>query len=160
MKKILVLGLGNEILSDDGIAPRLIKDLSESFSGENFDFEACSCGGLEIPELIQGYRQAVLIDAISLPDTDPGDVLHFVPEDFKETSNLSNLHDINFITALSLGKTLGIDMPDDIHIIAIKIVEDSEFSEKLSPEIEKIYPEILMKVKILIAGISGIPAIR
>lgn len=154
MKKTLILGLGNEILSDDGIAPRLIKDLSKDLSGKNFDFTACSCGGLEIPELIQDYGKAILIDAIKTADGNPGDIFQFTPEDFRETSNLSNLHDISFITAIALGKTLGIKLPRKIHIIAVKIVEDSEFSEKLSPEIEKIYPEILLKIKSMIKRIA------
>lgn len=147
MNKILVLGLGNEILSDDGVAPRLIKDLSELFPGDDIDFSTQCCGGLDILERIEGYCRVIFIDAIKSPEGNPGDISVFKPDDFKETSNLSNFHDINFITALYLGETLGINLPRDIYILAVKIVEDMEFSSDLTPELKKIYPEILSKAE-------------
>ena len=158
MKRILVLGLGNEILSDDGIAPRLIKDLSKLFPGGDIDFSTQCCGGLDILERIDGYRRVILIDAIKTSGGNPGDVFVFKPEDFRETSNLSNLHDINFITALSLGKTLRLNLPPEINIIAVKIVEDMEFSTDLTPEIKKIYPEILSKAERIVKLLSEKPS--
>jgi hydrogenase maturation protease len=144
--KTLFLGLGNEILSDDGIGPRLVKDLSKKNQGKNIDFATSSCGGLEIMECIHDYKKVVFIDAIRTLRGNPGNIYHFIPSDFKETSNLSNLHDVNFITALHLGKVLDLDMPSDLHIIAVEIIEDREFSEGLTPALDKMYPEILEKV--------------
>jgi hydrogenase maturation protease len=144
--KILFLGLGNEILSDDGIGPRLVKDLAKKNQGENIDFATSSCGGLEIMECIHGYKKVIFIDAIRTLNGKPGNIFHFIPSDFRETSNLSNLHDVNFITALHLGNVLDLDLPSDLHIIAVEIIEDREFSEKLTPALDKMYPEILEKV--------------
>jgi hydrogenase maturation protease len=144
--KTLFLGLGNEILSDDGIGPRLVKDLAKRTRGKNSEFATSSCGGLEIMECIHGFKKVIFFDAIRTLEGNPGNIYHFIPSDFKETSNLSNLHDVNFITALHLGTVLNLDLPSDIHIIAVEIVEDREFSESLTPALEKIYPEILEKV--------------
>lgn len=145
-KRTLILGLGNEILSDDGIGPRLVKDLVRKIRRKDIEFETASCGGLDIMEYIHGYSKVIFIDAIRTLKGNPGDVYYFNPSDFRETSNLSSLHDVNFITALHLGNILDLDLPTDLHIIAIEIIEDREFSDRLTPALENRYPEILKKV--------------
>jgi hydrogenase maturation protease len=145
-KKILVLGLGNEILSDDGIGPRLVKSLSHKIDDPDVIFASAGCGGLELMEYIRGYKKAVLIDAIRTGTGEPGTVYSFSPSDFIETSNLSNLHDINFLTALHIGNILELDLPSELNIIAVEIVEDLQFSEKLTPVMEAKYPQILEEV--------------
>jgi hydrogenase maturation protease len=149
-KRTLILGVGNEILSDDGIGPRLVKNLAHMFDEPNLHFKTASCGGLEIMESLRSFDKAILIDAIRTRNGKPGNVYYFGPSDFRETSNLSNLHDINFLTALKLGDILKLDMPSDLHIIAVEIIEDLEFSEELTPVLNKMYPEILAKVSALI----------
>lgn len=146
-KEILILGLGNEILSDDGIGPRLVKDMAKKNLKGNIEFTTSCSGGLEIMEYIHGYKKVIFIDAMRILNGNPGNILHFKPEDFRETSNLSNLHDIDFITALHLGEILELDLPSDLHIIAVEIAEDREFNEKLTPDLERMYPEILKKVE-------------
>jgi hydrogenase maturation protease len=152
-KKILILGLGNEILSDDGIGPRLVKSLSQKINEPDIMFESASCGGLELMEHIRGYEKAVLIDAIHTRKGKPGSVYFFSPSDFRETSNLSNLHDINFLTALHIGNILELDLPSELNIIAVEIIEDMEFSEKLTPVMEEKYPQILEEVLAIIKQI-------
>jgi len=152
-KKILILGLGNEILSDDGIGPRLVKDLAKKNEGKDIEFETSCCGGLEIMEYIRDYERAIIIDAILTKNGKPGNLYYFTPSDFSETSNLSNLHDVNFITALHLGNILELNLPSDLHIIAVEIIEDREFNEKLTPFLEKRYPEILAELSALIKRI-------
>jgi hydrogenase maturation protease len=153
-KKTLILGLGNDILTDDGIGPRLIKDLSGMILKDNVHFNVACCGGLEIMEYIKGYQQVVFIDAIRTKGGIPGDVYYFKPSDFRETSHLSSLHDITFITALNLGNTLDLDLPSDLHIIAVEIIEDMEFSNEFTSALRERYPEILKKASEIINRIK------
>jgi len=146
-QKILILGIGNEILSDDGIGIRLVKDLAGTSEWKNFEYLTCSCGGLEIVEYIKDYRRVIIIDSIITGKGKPGDIFHFTPANFRETCNLSNLHDVNFITALGIGEKIGLKIPSDIHIIAIEITENSKFSENLSPSLDSMYTVILVKVE-------------
>ena len=153
-KKILILGLGNDILTDDGIGPRLANDLSSMIVNDNVHFNVACCGGLEIMEYIKGYQQVIFIDAIRTKDGNPGDVYYFKPADFKETSHLSSLHDITFLTALNLGNTLDLDLPLDLHIIAVEIIEDLEFSNEFTAPLKIRYPEILKEVFEIISRIK------
>jgi hydrogenase maturation protease len=152
-KKTLILGLGNDILMDDGIGPRLIRDLAQMIDAPDVQFDTASCGGLEIMEYIQGYKKVVFIDAIRTREGKPGDVYYFVPSDFRETLHLSSLHDVQFLTALKLGKTLDMNLPSDLHIIAIEIIEDMEFSEEFTTVLKEKYPDILERVFTLVKQI-------
>ena len=145
--KTLILGLGNDILTDDGIGPKLVNDLQKELANEDFDFLNVCVGGLELLDHMQGYDTVFILDAIKTENGKPGDVYFLSTKDFKETSHISNLHDINFLTALKLAEKLSITVPSNIHIIAVEIIEDRVFSEKFSPELEVRYMEIKKKVK-------------
>jgi len=145
--KTLIYGIGNEILTDDGIGPKLVKELQKSNPTQDIDFETAFIGGLDILEYIQGYETVIFIDAIKTLNGVPGTVYYLTPEDFRETLHLSSVHDVSFLNAIKLGNTLGYVMPSGIHIVAIEIIEDRVFDDHFSPEIERKYPEILLEVR-------------
>lgn len=147
---VLVLGIGNDILTDDGIGPRIVKQLEKEHFPSLFVFQTATVGGLEILEMVEGFREVVFIDAIKTLDGIPGTIYCLTPENFKETLHLTNLHDINFLNALKLGETLKMELPERIEIIAIEIVEDLEFSEHFSPKVQERYPEILEEVRAIL----------
>ena len=135
------------------IGPRLVRDLAEMEFRSGFTFNVAACGGLELMEYIKGYDKVILIDAIRIRDGEPGEIYYFKTSDFRETCHLSNLHDINFLTALKLGNQLELDLPADLHIIAVEILEDMEFIEELTQPCKKEYPIIPDKVYSLIEKI-------
>ncbi len=149
-KKTLILGLGNSILTDDGIGSRLIHDLDQMIDDPLVHLDTACCGGLEIIEYIKDYEKVIFIDAIRTQDGRAGDVYYFVPSDFHETLHLSNLHDVSFLTALNLGDTLNLGLPTDLHIIAVEIIEDMKFSEEFTPELKERYPAILKETIALV----------
>jgi len=145
-EKTLVLGIGNDILTDDGIGPKLVRDLGRMDIPAEITFNIASVGGLELLETVSGYTRIFIVDAIRTQGGRPGNVYFLSPDDFRQTMHISNLHDISFLTALKLGNKLDYELPSEIIIIAVEIAEDLEFSEELSPALQKRYPEILSKV--------------
>jgi hydrogenase maturation protease len=158
--KTLILGIGNDILKDDGIGPRLVNDLRPPLSplrhaaelalppavGGDIDFKSTTLGGLDILEFVQGYERVIFIDAIKTKGGVPGTVYQFTPQDFQETLHLSNLHDVSFLEAIELGKRLGFQIPKEMHIIAVEIVEDMEFGTEFTPILKEKYPRIVEEV--------------
>lgn len=147
---ILIMGVGNEILSDDAIGPKLCDEIKNDTGitiNKSIDFEKVCVGGMEMLDYIKDYDHVILIDAIKTRNGKPGDVYHYVPDDFKETLHLSSVHDISFLTALDMGNKIGYKIPEKVDIIAVEIVEDLEFSNDFSPEISKNYSNILKNVK-------------
>ena len=145
--KILIQGIGNEILTDDGIGPKIVKRLKGTLSQKNIDFKTAFLGGLELLDHIQGYVTVIFIDAIRTRDGKPGAVYQFSPENFNTTVHLSSIHDVSFLTSIELGKKLGLNMPGSVHIIAVEIVEDKIFDNNFSPQIQEKYEEIFSEVK-------------
>jgi hydrogenase maturation protease len=143
----LILGMGNDILMDDGIAPRLIKDIARDYTGTDINFESASLGGMETIELLKDYDEVVIIDAIKTRNGVPGTLYIIDIENYMETAHVSNIHDISFLQALKLGKELNIKLPGKITILAIEIVEDMVFGENFTPEVATKYPDILQEIK-------------
>jgi len=139
--------VGNDILTDDGIGPRLVQRLMREGPPGPFQYETATLGGLELVERMAGYRRAVFIDAIKTAGGTPGDVYFLTPANFKTTLHLSNIHDISFLNALELGRRLGFQIPDDIRIFAVEIVEDREFGEAFTPPVQARYEEIFRTIR-------------
>jgi len=149
--RTLVLGVGNPILSDDGVgihAARLLKD--EGIP--DVEVEELPAGGLELLDLVRGYDRVVIIDAIETKDGKPGDIYRLEEEDFEKAVHGSSPHGINIATALALGRKLVPEqMPREVHFIAVEARELVQVSEELTPEVEKALPEVLR----LVRGIVG-----
>lgn len=148
--KTLLLGMGNPILSDDSVGVRLAKDVARRLgSVPGLDVvEECSVGGLNLLEVLAGYDRLIVLDAIRTTGGNPGDWYRFDGRALKDTLNLRNVHDVNFATALELGRRMGTHLPTDgeIHVFAVEVADDATFGEALSPAVEAAYPEILSGV--------------
>ena len=149
---ILILGIGNDILTDDAIGPKLVKDLEKDLNQQNISFLTAAAGGLEILEMIKDFQQVVIIDAIKTRDGIPGTVYYLSPGNFKETLHISSFHDVSFLTGLELAKKLEIPIPARIDIIAIEIVEDLTFSNEFSEDISAKYDDIYREINDYLTG--------
>ena len=148
--KTIVLGIGNDILTDDAIGPKLVNRLKEEVRVEGVSFQTSAVGGMQVIEMLSGFSKTIIVDAIRTADGNPVDVYHLTPSDFKETLHLSSFHDMNFLTALDFARKTDITIPEQIDIIAIEIVEDLTFSNEFSPEISSKYEDIFEEVVSLI----------
>jgi len=157
--KTLVLGMGNPILGDDAIGIRLAHDLHArvgELPGVDF-IEECCVGGLNLLDQVAGYERLVVIDSIKTIEGRPGTWYRFDASSLRETMNLRNVHDTNFATALELGRTMGMVVPDEAenHIFAVEIAENDTFSEELSPGLQEAYPELAEEIIAEVAALLG-----
>ncbi len=147
INETFILGLGNDILMDDGIGPKLVWHLERIFPHPNIKFDTAAVGGMELIEMIRDYKQVIIIDAIKTLNGIPGSVYYLTPSNFKETLHISHVHDISFLTALHLAKELNIPVTEKITIIAIEIIEDLTFGNSFTPELQEKYEEIKKEVE-------------
>ena len=103
---ILILGLGNEVLGDYSLGIDLVKKLEIQDNYPLTDYNYSYIGGLELLEFIQGYSKLVIVDTIHTADEAEGRVSIMYPDDHLETLHLSSPHDMDFDTALSVGRKL------------------------------------------------------
>ena len=145
--KTLILGLGNPILSDDGVGIEIAHRIGERLSGcKDVDVIEASIGGLGILDLIVGYEKLIVIDSIKTKEGKPGELYKLKYDDFRETIHSASPHDTNFATAIEIGRQCDIDIPEQIEIYAIEIKNNSIFSEQCTPEIKKVIPRIVEKI--------------
>lgn len=137
MSKTLVLGLGNPILTDDGVGIYVVRQAAASWSGDGVDFKEASVGGLRLLEVIAGYERLILVDAICAQDGLPGEVTWGHVSDVPTPRHASSTHDLSFTGALALGRGLGLTLPDDeaIFIVAIQADDVLSFGEQPTPPV-------------------------
>ena len=155
--KTLLMGMGNPILSDDAVGVRLARDIGGKLAGTPglSIMEECSVGGLNIIEVVEGYDSLIILDSIRTTGGTPGDWHRFTAEALRDTMNLNNIHDVNFATALELGRRMGMKLPteEDIHIFAVEVLDLMTFSEVMTPPLESAFPEFSEAILREIEGI-------
>jgi len=138
--KALVLGLGNPILSDDGIGCHVAAALKERLQETEADVLEAGIAGLDFLDLMTGYDKVIIIDAIQTGEGAPGQIYRLDLEAFNGTRHAASPHDVNFATALELGRRLGMPLPSHIDIFAIEVADTSCFSEECTPEVSEVIP--------------------
>jgi hydrogenase maturation protease len=152
MKKSLILGLGNPIVSDDGIGIYAVRKILEKIGSNDFiHVKEASVGGFDLIEILSGYDSVIIIDAIKTGKYPPGHILELTSDDFVTTCRLAFIHEIDLPMALEFGKKLGIPMPEDIIILAVEGENLNTFSEELSCKVKEALPVIVDRVMELIS---------
>ena len=131
--KTLVLGLGNPILTDDGVGIKVIRALKPRVNDPQVTLYESSVGGLNLLDVLVGYDRAIIVDAIQTRGGTAGDVYHLSADDFKPCLHVSSAHSVDFATALVLGRKIGLRLPKDITIVAIEVQDVTTFGEECTP---------------------------
>jgi hydrogenase maturation protease len=139
MKRILVAGIGNAWLSDDGFGGAVVERLSERelpAEAAVFDF---GTGGLDLAyEIMRGYDSVIFID-ISRRGGEPGTlyVMEATEADVEagiEDGQVLNPHGMDPQTVLRFVKTLGA-WPGKVLVVACEPAVVEEMGTKLSDEV-------------------------
>ena len=106
------------------------------------DVERLGGGGLRLMEFLDGYDEAILIDAAEFPDRPLGEVRSCALEelDCYAAGHLDSAHDASLVTALALGRRLGASLPTRIQTVTVQVRRTDVFSEQLTPEVEAAVP--------------------
>ncbi len=144
--KTLILGIGNPVLSDDGVGIRVAQEVGKRVRDSQITVAEACHGGLFILDAVLGYDRVLLIDSIQTKEGTPGDVYRLHPSDLPLARHLSSPHQVDFITALELGKALDLPMPERIDIIAVEAGEVTSFGERCTREVEQAIPGVVEMV--------------
>lgn len=147
---ILLLGIGNILLNDEGVGIHVINRLeAEGYSGA--DLMDGGTGGFHILGFIQSYRTVVIIDA-SLDQFPAGHVRVLHPEYARDFPRQLSAHEIGLKDLIDAAFMLG--SKPDIHLVAVSIKDFQEMGMELSPEIEAAVPEIMRCVKEVVDSLT------
>lgn len=134
-----MLGVGSSILRDDSVGLVVARRLEERLGPrDDVDFGLNEEAGFSLLEESLGYDRLIVIDSI-LTGREPGTVTRFDLSDLGRTIHSNSPHGMNLATVMELGRTQGMDVPGEVLIYAIEVVDTLTFDEELTPELaEKI----------------------
>jgi len=144
--KTLVLGLGNTILSDDGVGIRIAREIETKCA--RADVLEASAAGFRIIDDIIGYDKLILIDSIKTGNARPGALHRFSLGDFDKTLHHSSPHDISLFEAFEIMKQQQAKLPSEIEIYAVEVEDTFTFSEGCTEEVEAAIPVIARRIMI------------
>jgi len=155
--KALVLGLGNTILSDDGVGIHVVRAAAARCQGDNVTFAEASVGGLRLLDIIAGYERVIMVDAIQTRDGKPGNLYRLHPNDLRASLHSGSTHDLSLAGALALGRSMSMMLPDDevILVIAIEVEDALTFGEECTPAVAAAIPGAVEAVLAEIADLKS-----
>lgn len=154
--KMLVIGLGNPLVSDDSVGLRIAEVIEElACYHEDVDVMRDYWGGLRLMEQMIGYDRAIVIDAIQ--SGAPAGTIHRLQVESMPTQKSASAHDMNLATALLVGRIAGEKLPEneDIVLYAVEAEDVTTFSEACTPAVAAAIPKVVDQVLSELNEFSG-----
>ena len=142
--KILVLGLGNELLGDDAVGLLAARQIGDSLQ-EVADVKESSLYGLALLDLFIGYRYAAIIDSIQTGKHPPGTIIEIKPSDLERVSTPSP-HYAGLPELQEIAEKLQLDYPETIRIFAIEVQDSASLVTGLTPKVQETLPALVYRV--------------
>lgn len=147
--KIAVLGIGNLLLTDEGVGIHVIKALEKTDAVQNALLVDGGTAGLDALYEIGGdIQKLIVVDAV-YGGGPPGAVYKFTPEDVvTEEAAFASLHDISFLDLLKIAERTG-DRPDRVIFIGVEPSSfdcGMELSEPVKNNFDKIIELVINEI--------------
>jgi hydrogenase maturation protease len=140
-RPILVLGIGNILLRDEGVGVRVIEQMQRMRLPDNVELVDGGTAGADLLDVLAERRKVIVIDAVQA-DCKPGTVLRFTADDLVRPDGVGmSLHELGLGEALTMTKQLGC-APEDVVVFGIK-PEDVASGLDLSEEIGALVPKVI-----------------
>ena len=143
--RTLVLGMGNTLVSDDGVGIHAVRAFRERVNGArpHVAIEETPVAGPALITLISGYDEVIVVDAVRTRDSEPGAVHVIELDALRDTHHTANPHSLNLYTAVELARRCGLPAPRRIRIIAVEILDDVNVCEQCTPRVQDAIPHVL-----------------
>ena len=140
--KTIVLGVGNQILGDDGVGVHVANELKKHIQQPDVAIDEAITGGMNLLDIILGYDKAIIVDAVKTETGKKGEVKRIPLNDFS-TMHSCNPHDVSLTEAIEMAKKMGeTGIPQEIIVIGVMMRHiPCEFGEKLSKDIAAAVPK-------------------
>jgi len=116
---ILVLGVGNILLSDEGVGVRVVEAMKEMKLPDNVELLDGGTGAFDLLDIIADREKVIIIDAVK-GGGEPGTIYRFRPDDIRlQKQHLASVHQMSLPDTLAMAKILGCS-PREVVIYGIE----------------------------------------
>ena len=151
--KIKVLGLGNDLLADDGIGHLAVAALEPRLAGRA-DVEATALHGLALLDLLTGYDAAVVLDAACTGGHPVGTVHEIDPATLARIDSPSP-HFAGFPEMLDLAARLDLHFPRRLRILAVEVLDPWTIGGAMTPAVRDALPELCARAERAVAELEA-----
>ena len=149
MKRTVILGLGNPIVSDDAVGLHVVEAVRRLI-GEplpaHLEIRESQRAGFELVELLSGFDRAILVDCLELLDPVPGRVRRLFLEDVSGSVRLVGVHEVTVGHAFNLGRLAGVPMPEEVEIYAVEGLDMRTIAEQLTPAVAEVVEPLAREI--------------
>ncbi len=144
--KILVLGLGNDILTDDAIGILVAREVRRRVAHlADVDVRETMEMGLALLDFIVGYETLILVDAIQTGLATPGHIHEITQQQLKSLPDRTP-HFLGVAETLQLGRRLGLAMPSRLKILAVEVADPFTFGTQMTAALQQTLPIAVEKI--------------
>jgi hydrogenase maturation protease len=150
VQDVLILGIGNILLKDEGIGVHVVNRLKEMSLPEDVEVLDGGTAGLDLVDFIANRKKVIVIDAVKTGDK-PGTIYRLTEENLDvKPKAIMSFHEIDFLDAIHMSDVMG-NKPGEVIVIGMEPKDMSDGTE-LSPEIEERIPRI---IEIVMTELNG-----
>jgi len=151
--KTLILGLGNDIMSDDAAGILVARAIKARIDDGVADVVESTYAGWRLIDLLRGYERVIVVDAIVSSQCAPGAVCRVDLADIRSL-HLQSSHGMGLHEACSFARLNGFQMPQVLSAYAVGVTNPYVFGTELSQEvadcIDAIADEIIREESLVI----------
>lgn len=144
-KKVLLLGVGNLLLGDEGIGIHLVREMREQRLPDYVKLVDGGTAGMDLLYWLETAGYAVIVDCVEAGEK-PGTIFR-IPADalnLKPKGKLLSLHELNLGEVLFLAKEMNKLPPTIIFGVQPGIIG---CGTELSPDVQKVLPQLVELIK-------------
>lgn len=150
-ERTLVLGVGNALMRDEGVGPRIIEELISGWSlPDSVRVVDAGTLGLAIVHLLRDADYVLVADAVDGTGHPPGTVLRLKPEHFAPNQVLHSLHDVRLVDVLAAARLVGIEPTVECVGVQVADIAPDQFEVGLTPAVEAALPRAVAAVLMLL----------
>jgi hydrogenase maturation protease len=150
-REILVLGIGNYLMGDEGVGVHVAEALLKRPLPEHVDVLDGGTGGFHLLEYFELYKTVILVDA-TLGDYPIGTIRLIKPKFAHDFPMAMSTHDIGLKDMVGALQLLG-TMPE-IHLFVVSIESLQQQGIELTQEISDVLPKLIIEIENLIKEIG------
>ena len=142
-KSILILGVGNYLMGDEGVGVHLIQELAKTDIPEGVDILDGGTGGFLLLNCFEAYKSIIFVDA-TMDGQEEGTISLIRPKFASDFPSALSVHDVglkDMIEAVYL-----MDNKPDMHLITISIKDVVPMTVELSENVKKAIPKTIEKI--------------
>ena len=131
MSRILVLGMGNRLISDDAVGILIAEEVERRIDRDDVEVKYGEVAGFRLVDLMAGHQIAIIVDAIMSDRAPIGESYWLELDELRSPLRTKSNHNIHIADAVELGRGLGMVMPDIVRVLAVEVEDCYTLSEEV-----------------------------